>query len=193
MDRPSPGGDDAVGRDAWVRRRVANGPHDCKPSRQAIFLPKYLPSSQRLHNANLHIITLQEQLTAALTRLSQYEVKEAANKGTQGERRSVNEDDPDQPPELSGLKKKLRSYIRAYSLLHSPWPDLRPLEYTYRPDYDPLDPFERYASPETNVPRDEAIAAQIWDFFPEEYLPFTAHEWVQKQVCSRRTWDALSF
>ncbi len=93
-----------------------------------------------------------------------------------------NADDPDQPQELSGMRLELRSHIRAFALMHCPWPNLRPLDFTYTPDFNPYDPFERYVDAAHNEPRLEAQVVELRKFFPVKFLPFTTTKWMQDQV-----------
>ncbi|KAI0690409.1 hypothetical protein C8T65DRAFT_745811 [Cerioporus squamosus] len=135
-----------------------------------------------LHNANQHILDLTQQLSVANQKLAYYEAQEAVKKkGGKVKTARGNEDDPDQPAALTGMKLQVRSHIRAFALMFSPWPNLRPLEWTYTPDFNPLDPFERYEDANNDEPRVEAQVVQLREFFPEEYLPYMGTEWMRRQ------------
>ncbi|TFK78689.1 hypothetical protein K466DRAFT_613109, partial [Polyporus arcularius HHB13444] len=137
-----------------------------------------------LRSANEYIIQLSQQLMEANQKIAYFEAQETQKKkgGRAGKVARGNEDDGDQPPALSGMKLKVRSDIRAYALNHCPWPPPdRARDYTYTPDIDPLDPFERYVDAAKNEPRIEAVVVQLRNFFPEEYLPYMQTQWMQRQ------------
>ncbi|KAI0723918.1 hypothetical protein C8T65DRAFT_691743 [Cerioporus squamosus] len=169
--------------DGWPAAPTGGWTGQHNPAAAFLSGPTISEALAMLRSANETILDLSQQLTVANQKLAYYEAEEATKKkgGSRTKRIAGNEDDPDQPAELSGKKLKLRSTIRAFALMHSPWPNLRPLEYTYTPNFDPLDPFERYANATTNEPRIEAQVVELRNFFPEEYLPFTTTAWMQRQ------------
>ena len=133
-----------------------------------------------VHNANQRILYLQQQLTEARDRITEYESKPAVTAhhptGNPG-------DDPDQPFELTGQKAEVRNTISAFALTYSPWPNMTALQFPHPPrNLDPLDPLQRYSSADDNTPRAASIAVQIWDFLPLKYLPYLSMQWFQKQA-----------
>ena len=92
-----------------------------------------------VHNANQRILYLQQQLTEARDRITEYESKLAVTAhhptGNPG-------DDPDQPFELTGQKAEVRNTISAFALTYSPWPNMTALQFPHCPrNLDRLDSF----------------------------------------------------